>query len=150
MDLDIQVSKLKLLKATHTSQIYRLESDMAKRSPMEITATKERVAGLKVDLEAVKPYLNQDKDEFVITIGEKTYMDKKEAGTAILAACAGLKAVNTAGQIGEYHGFALVASYDTFNQTFMLTVKRQCSYTLEGGQDPLGNIQRINNALAGG
>ena len=149
MDLDIQVSKLKLLKASHTSQIYRLESDIAKRYPMEITATKERVAGLKADLEAVKPYLNQDKDEFVITIGEKTYTDKKEAGTAILAACAGLKAVNTAGQIGEYHGFALVASYDTFNQTFMLTVKRQCSYTIEVGKDPLGNIQRINNALAG-
>ena len=149
MDLDIQVSKLKLLKASHTSQIYRLESDIAKRYPMEITATKERVAGLKADLEAVKPYLNQDKDEFVITVGEKTYTDKKEAGTAILAACAGLKAVNTAGQIGEYHGFALVASYDTFNQTFMLTVKRQCSYTIEVGKDPLGNIQRINNALAG-
>ena len=149
MDLDIQVSKLKLLKANHTSQIYRLESDIAKRYPIEITATKERVAGLKADLEAVKPYLNQDKDEFVITIGEKTYTDKKEAGTAILAACAGLKAVNTAGQIGEYHGFALVASYDTFNQTFMLTVKRQCSYTIEVGKDPLGNIQRINNALAG-
>ena len=149
MDLDIQVSKLKLLKANHTSQIYRLESDIAKRYPMEITATKERVAGLKADLEAVKPYLNQDKDEFVITVGEKPYTDKKEAGTAILAACAGLKAVNTAGQIGEYHGFALVASYDTFNQTFMLTVKRQCSYTIEVGKDPLGNIQRINNALAG-
>ena len=149
MDLDIQVSKLKLLKANHTSQIYRLESDIAKRYPMEITATKERVAGLKADLEAVKPYLNQDKEEFVITIGEKTYTDKKEAGTAILAACAGLKAVNTAGRIGEYHGFALVASYDTFNQTFMLTVKRQCSYTMEVGKDPLGNIQRINNALAG-
>ena len=149
MDLDIQVSKLKLLKANHTSQIYRLESDIAKRYPMEITATKERVAGLKADLEAVKPYLNQDKEEFVITIGEKTYTDKKEAGTAILAACAGLKAVNTAGRIGEYHGFALVASYDTFNQTFMLTVKRQCSYTIEIGKDPLGNIQRINNALAG-
>ena len=149
MDLDIQVSKLKLLKANHTSQIYRLESDIAKRYPIEITATKERVAGLKADLEAVKPYLDQDKDEFVITVGEKTYTDKKEAGTAILAACAGLKAVNTAGQIGDYHGFALVASYDTFNQTFMLTVKRQCSYTMEVGKDPLGNIQRINNALAG-
>lgn len=148
MDLDIQVSKLKLLKANHTSQIYRLESDIAKRYPMEITATKERVAGLKADLEAVKPYLDQDKEDFTITVGEKTYTDKKEAGTAILAACAGLKAVNTSGQIGEYHGFALMASYDTFNQKFMLTVKRQCSYTIEVGKDSLGNIQRINNALA--
>ena len=148
MDLDIQVSKLKLLKASHTSQIYRLESDIAKRYPMEIAATKERVAGLKADLEAVKPYLEQDKDDFVMTVGGKTYTDKKEAGTAIVAACAGMKAVNTAGQIGEYHGFELVASYDTFDQKFMLTIKRQCSYTIEVGKDPLGNIQRINNALA--
>ena len=148
MDLDIQVSKLKLLKASHTSQIYRLESDIAKRYPMEIAAAKERVAGLKADLEAVKPYLEQDKDEFVMKVGGKTYTDKKEAGTAIVAACAGMKAVNTAGQIGEYHGFALVASYDTFNQKFMLMVKRQCSYTIEVGKDPLGNIQRINNVLA--
>ena len=148
MDLDIQVSKLKLLKASHTSQIYRLESDIAKRYPMEIAATKERVAGLKADLEAVKPYLEQDKDDFVMTVGGKTYTDKKEAGTAIVAACAGMKAVNSAGQIGEYHGFALVASYDTFDQKFMLTVKRQCSYTIEVGKDPLGNIQRINNVLA--
>ena len=148
MDLDIQVSKLKLLKASHTSQIYRMESDIAKRYPMEIAATKERVAGLKADLEAVKPYLEQDKDDFVMTVGGKTYTDKKEAGTAIVAACAGMKAVNTAGQIGEYHGFELVASYDTFDQKFMLTIKRQCSYTLEVGKDPLGNIQRINNALA--
>ena len=106
------------------------------------------MAGQKADLEAVKPYLDQDKEDFTITVGEKTYTDKKEAGTAILAACAGLKAVNTSGQIGEYHGFALMASYDTFNQKFMLTVKRQCSYTIEVGKDPLGNIQRINNALA--
>ena len=67
------MSKLKLLKASHTSQIYRLESDIAKRYPMEITATKERVAGLKADLEAVKPYLDQDKDEFVITVARSCF-----------------------------------------------------------------------------
>ena len=153
MDLDIQVSKLKLLKANHTSQIYRLESDIARRYPMEIAATKERVEGLRADLEAVKPILAQEKDKedaaFTMTVGGKVYTDKKEAGTALIAACAGLKAVNTSGQVGEYHGFQLNASYDAFNQKFMLTIKRQCSYTIEIGKDPLGNLQRITNALAG-
>ncbi|MCD8129681.1 MAG: SNF2-related protein [Lachnospiraceae bacterium] len=149
MDLDIQVSKLKLLKASHTSQIYRLESDIAKRYPMEIAATKERIAGLKSDLAAAKPILEQDKDHFQMVVGGKNYTDRKEAGLAIIAACAGLKAVNTSGQIGEYQGFAMTASFDSFNQKYMLTIKRQCSYTIEVGKDALGNIQRINNALAG-
>ncbi|MCD8336387.1 MAG: DEAD/DEAH box helicase family protein [Lachnospiraceae bacterium] len=147
MDLDIQVSKLKLLKASHTSQIYRLESDIAKRYPMEIAATKERIAGLKSDLVVAKPVLEQDKDHFRMMVGGKTYTDRKEAGLAIIAACAGLKAVSAAGQIGEYQGFAMTASFDSFDQKFMLTLKRQCSYTIEVGKDAYGNIQRINNAL---
>lgn len=149
MDLDIQVSKLKLLKSSHTSQIYRLESDIAKRYPKEIAATKERIAGLKSDLEVAKPILEQDKDHFQMVIGGKTFTDKKEAGVATTAACAGLKAVNTTGQIGEYQGFTMTANFDMLNQKHMLTLKRQCSYTIEVGKDALGNIQRINNAIAG-
>lgn len=149
MDLDIQVSKLKLLKSSHTSQIYRLESDIAKRYPKEIAATKERIAGLKSDLKVAKPILEQDKDSFRMVVGGKTFTDKKEAGVAITAACAGLKAVNTTGQIGEYQGFTMTASFDMLNQKYMLTLKRQCSYTIEVGKDALGNIQRVNNAIAG-
>ncbi|MCC8102109.1 MAG: N-6 DNA methylase [Clostridiales bacterium] len=149
MDLDIQVSRLKLLKANHTSQVYRLESDIAKRYPMEIAATKERIAGLRSDLAAAKPVLGQDKDQFQMVVGGKAYTDRKEAGLAIIAACAGLKAVNTAGQIGEYQGFAMTAGFDSFSHVFLLTLKRQCSYTVEVGKDAYGNIQRIQNALAG-
>lgn len=148
-DLDIQVSKLKLLKANHTNQIYRLESDIAKSYPMQITATKERIAGLASDLEAAKPILLKEKDQFSMLIGGKTYTDRKEAGTALIAACAGLKAVKSEGVIGEYQGFSLNASFDSFNQQYKVTIKRQCSYTIEVGKDALGNIQRINNALAG-
>ena len=151
MDLDIQVSKLKLLKANHTSQKYRLETEIARNYPVKITALKERIAGLRADAEAVKPLLEKDKekDDFSIVIGGKTYTDRKEAGTAIIAACAGLKAVKTAGQIGEFHGFILSANFDSFNQTYQLTIKRQCSYQIEVGKDPLGNLQRISNALSG-
>lgn len=151
MDLDIQVSKLKLMKASHTSQKYRLETDIARNYPVQITAQKERIAGLKADAEAVKPVLDKEKekDDFAMVIGGKTYTDRKEAGTAIIAACAGLKAVKSAGQIGEFHGFNLAANFDSFYQKYMLTIKRQCSYQIEVGKDPLGNLQRISNALAG-
>ena len=149
MDLDIQVSKLKLMKANHTSAKYRLETDIARTYPVQITATKERIAGLKADLAAVKPILEQDKDHFQMVIGGKEFTDRKEAGTALIAACAGLKAVNTNGKVGEYQGFSLTASFDSFHQTYQLTIKRQCSYTVEIGKDALGNIQRITNALSG-
>ena len=150
MDLDIQVSKLKLMKANHTSQKYRLETDIAKNYPVQIAAQKEQIAGLRADREAVKPILEEkEKDNFSMMIGGKTYTDRKEAGTAILAACAGLKAVKSNGQIGEFHGFSLNASYDSFYQTYKLTIKRQCSYQIEIGKDVLGNLQRISNALTG-
>ena len=148
MDLDIQVSKLKLMRANHTSQIYSLESDIARRYPAEITAAKERIAGLKADLAAAKPLLEQDKEKFSITVEDRVYTDRKEAGSAILAACAAMKIAKTEGQIADLGGFAISSRFDAFAQTFKLTIKRQSSYTIELGSDPAGNIQRILNALA--
>jgi N12 class adenine-specific DNA methylase/adenine-specific DNA methylase/uncharacterized membrane-anchored protein YhcB (DUF1043 family) len=148
MDLDIQVSKLKLMRANHTSQIYSLESDIARRYPAEITAAKERIAGLKADLAVAKPLLEQDKEKFSITVEDRVYTDRKEAGSAILAACAAMKIAKTEGQIADLGGFAISSRFDAFAQTFKLTIKRQGSYTIELGSDPAGNIQRILNALA--
>ena len=148
MDLDIQVSKLKLMRANHTSQIYSLESDIARRYPAEITAAKERIAGLKADLAVAKPLLEQDKEKFSITVEDRVYTDRKEAGSAILAACAAMKIAKTEGQIANLGGFAISSRFDAFAQTFKLTIKRQSSYTIELGSDPAGNIQRILNALA--
>ena len=133
MDLDVQVSKLKLLKANHTSQIYRLESDIAKRYPVQITALKEKIAGMRVDADVVKRIDLQDNDHFAMTVGGKLYTDKKEAGV---------------GQIGEYHGFALSSEYNFLSNTYTMTIKGKCSYKIEFGKDTLGNIQRIHNALS--
>ena len=148
MDLDVQVSKLKLLKANHTSQIYRLESDIAKNFPVQISALKERIAGMQVDSQVVKSVDLQDNDTFVMTVGNVLYEDKKEAGEALIAACAGLKTVSTGGKVGEYHGFTLSASYNMFSNAFELTIKGKCSYKLEIGKDPVGNMQRIHNTLS--
>lgn len=148
MDLDVRVSKLKLLKANHTSQIYRLESDIAKNFPVQISALKERIAGMQVDSQVVKSVDLQDNDTFAMTVGNVLYEDKKEAGEALIAACAGLKTVSTGGKVGEYHGFTLSASYNMFSNAFELTVKGKCSYKLEIGKDPVGNMQRIHNTLS--
>ena len=148
MDLDVQVCKLKLLKANHTSQIYRLESDIAKRYPVQITALKEKIAGMRVDADVVKGIDLQDNDHFAMTVGGKLYTDKKEAGVALISAASGLKSVKSAGQIGEYHGFALSSEYNFLSNTYTMTIKGKCSYKIEFGKDTLGNIQRIHNALS--
>ena len=151
MDLDIQVSKLKLMKANHTSQKYRLETDIARNYPAQIAATRERIEALKADASAAKPLLDKEKakDDFALTIGGKTYTDRKEAGTALIAACAGLKAVSKAGLIGQLQDFSLYTEFDGFKQQYILTIKRCGSYKIEVGKDALGNLQRIYNALAG-
>lgn len=107
MDLDIQVSKLKLLKANHTSQIYSLESDIARRYPREIAVAQGQIEALKTDMEAAKPLLAQDKDHFSMEISGKVYTERKEAGAAIIEACKALKAAGTEGRIGSYGAFEL-------------------------------------------
>ena len=149
MDLDIQVSKLKLLKANHTSQIYSLESDIARRYPREITAAKGQIEALKTDIEAAKPLLAQDKDHFAMEISGKVYTERKEAGAAIIEACKALKAAGTEGRIGSYGAFELHSRFDNFDKVFRLSIKGAWNYSMEVGKDPLGNILRVTNALAG-
>lgn len=149
MDLDIQVSKLKLLKANHTSQIYSLESDIARRYPREIAAAKGQIEALKTDIEAAKPLLAQDKDHFAMEISGKVYTERKEAGAAIIEACKALKAAGTEGRIGSYGAFELHSRFDNFDKVFRLSIKGAWNYSMEVGKDPLGNILRVTNALAG-
>ena len=80
MDLDVQVSKQKLLKANHTSQIYRLESDIAKNFPVQISALKERIAGMQVDSQVVKSVDLQDNDTFAMTVGNVLRSEERRVG----------------------------------------------------------------------
>ena len=149
MDLDIQVSKLKLLKANHTSQIYSLESDIARRYPREIAVAQGQIEALKTDMEAAKPLLAQDKDHFSMEISGKVYTERKEAGAAIIEACKALKAAGTEGRIGSYGAFELHSRFDNFDKVFRLSIKGAWNYSMEVGKDPQGNILRVTNALAG-
>ena len=147
MDLDIQVSKLKLMKANHTSQKYRLEDNIAKHYPQQITILKERISGLQADIQTAKANLPADKEFFSMRVGNKVYTDKKEAGTALVEMCKEIKSVNAPAVIGEYAGFKMAVSFDSFNHKFVMNIKGQLSHNLEIGVDPLGNISRINHAL---
>ena len=147
MDLDIQVSKLKLMKANHTSQKYRLEDNIAKHYPQQITILKERISGLQADIQTAKTNLPADKEFFSMRVGNKVYTDKKEAGTALVEMCKEIKSVNAPVVIEEYAGFKMAVSFDSFNHKFVMNIKGQLSHNLEICVDPLGNISRINHAL---
>ena len=149
MDLDIQVSKLKLMKANHTSQKYRLEDDIAKRYPQQISALKEKIAGLKADIADYNAKKPVDKELFAMTVAGKTYEDRKEAGTALIAVCKEMKQANVPVAVGEYLGMKMSATFDSFSRKFSLTLKGNMSHSVDVGSDPSGNITRINNVLEG-
>lgn len=147
MDLDIQVSKLKLMKANHTSQKYRLEDNITQHYPHQIAVFKERIEGFTADMEKYAKNKPEDKEQFFMQVGGKLYTDKKEAGTAIIAMCKEIKGINASADVGEYLGFKLNVTFDSFNNKFVMNVKGAMSHPMEVGTDPLGNITRINNAL---
>ena len=150
MELDIQVSKLKLLKAEYTSQKYRLETDIARGYPAEIAVLKERIAGLTADKALAAPVFEkgEEEDRFVMEIGGRAYTDRKEAGEALISACRGLIKTDTEGRVGQFSGFSLTAYFDRLFARFILNIRGQCSRRIELGNDALGNMQRISNALA--
>ena len=147
MDLDIQVSKLKLMKANHTSQKYRLEDNITQHYPHQIAIFKERIEGFTADMEKYAKNKPEDKEQFFMQVGGKPYTDKKEAGTAIIAMCKEIKGINASADVGEYLGFKLNVTFDSFNNKFVMNVKGAMSHPMEVGSDPLGNITRINNVL---
>ena len=149
MDLDIQVSRLKLMKANHTSQIYRLEDNIAKNYPKQIEILQERIRGFQTDMETVRKNLPADKDNFSMKVGNRIFTDKKEAGTAILAMCQEMDSLQQTVEIGEYAGMRMKVTFDSFNRKFVMSLKGELSHNFELGSDAFGNITRLHNVLAG-
>ena len=149
MDLDIQVSRLKLMKANHTSQIYRLEDNIAKNYPKQIEILQERIRGFQTDMETVRKNLPVDKDNFSMKVGNRIFTDKKEAGTAILAMCQEMDSLQQMVEIGEYAGMRMKVTFDSFNRKFVMSLKGELSHNFELGSDAFGNITRLHNVLDG-
>jgi len=147
MDLDIQVSRLKLMKANHTSQKYRLEDNITQHYPQQIAHLKESIEGFSKDIQRYKRNKPLEKEDFSITVCGKEYSDKKEAGTALIAICKESKDIDASVDVGEYLGFSLKVKFDAFYRRFVLNVKGDMSHPIEIGVDPFGNLTRINNAL---
>ena len=147
-DLDIQVSKLKLMKANHTSQKYRLEDNITKHYPQQIAALQERIAGLENDIQTFEKYKGDtDKDTFRMCVANRMYFDKKDAGTAILNLCKDVKTTNERVDIGQFCGFKMSIAFDSFSNKFIMGLKDKISHNIELGVDVLGNLQRMTNAL---
>ena len=149
MDLDIEVSKLKLLKANHLSQKYALEDAISKGFPKQIAETQARIAGYGADIATVKENTHPNGDGFSpLTLAGVTYADKKEAGAALLTMCQTMLSPE-ATQIGSYRGLTLELSFDTFAREYRLTMIGQLRHTVTLGTDVFGNLQRMDNALEG-
>ena len=146
MDLDVQVAKLKVLKADHQSQKFRLEDKLLTKFPAEIQEQTAKIAALKSDAEvaAVHP---QGKEEFCgMTIKGVAYDEKKTAGERLVLACSELPNAEEK-VIGSYRGFELSLRFDTFRSEYQALLKGQRKYTVPLGTDPLGNIIRLDNSL---
>ena len=149
MDLDIEVSKLKLLKANHLSQKYALEDAISKGFPKQIAETQARIAGYGADIATVKENTHPNGDGFSpLTLAGVTYADKKEAGAALLTICQTMLSPE-ATQVGSYRGLTLELSFDTFAREYRLTMIGQLRHTVTLGTDVFGNLQRMDNALEG-
>ena len=149
MDLDIEVSKLKLLKSNHLSQKYALEDAISKGFPKQIAETQERIAGYGADIAAVKESTLPNADGFSpLALAGVTYADKKEAGAALLTMCQTMLSPE-ATQVGSYRGLTLELSFSSFEQEYRLTMIGQLRHTVTLGTDVFGNLQRMDNALEG-
>ena len=146
MDLDVQVAKLKVLKADHQSQKFRLQDKLLTKFPADIQETNAHIAGLKADaqLAAAHP---QGTEEFCgMTIKGVAYDEKKTAGERLVLACSELPNAEEK-VIGSYRGFELSLRFDTFRSEYQALLKGQRKYTVPLGTDPLGNIIRLDNSL---
>ena len=149
MDLDIQVSKLKLLKANHTSQRYRLEDNIAQNYPKQIANLKKLLVGYEADIQTYQNNKPLDKESFTMKIGNKVFTNRKEAGVALIEICRNAKTSNLSTTIGEFLGFQVGVSFDSFFSKLSVTLKGKLKHEVEIGPDPLGNLQRISNHMDG-
>lgn len=144
MDLEIEVSRLKLVKANYLSQKYMLEDSLLKHYPREIRLTQERIKGYEMDIALYGRHKSEDFPGMLLY--GTHYEEKKEAGTAILEACKAMTSPEPK-EVGSYRGFTLLLSYDIVAKVFRMTLRGELSHTVELGSDIHGNIQRMENVL---
>ena len=146
MDLDVQVAKLKVLKADHQSQKFRLQDKLLTKFPADIRETNAYIAGVKADAQLAAAHPQVQEGFCGMTIKGVTYDEKKTAGERLVLACSELPNAEEK-VIGSYRGFELSLRFDTFRSEYQAILKGQRRYTVPLGTDPLGNIIRLDNSL---
>ena len=146
MDLDVQVAKLKVLKADHQSQKFRLQDKLLTKFPADIRETNAYIAGVKADAQLAAAHPQVQEGFCGMTIKGVTYDEKKTAGERLVLACSELPNAEEK-VIGSYRGFELSLRFDTFRSEYQALLKGQRKYTVPLGTDPLGNIIRLDNSL---
>ena len=149
MGLDVEVAKLKMLKASHQSQLYRLEDNLRLNFPKQIETAKAAIEGYRADVSRLEANtVNVSEGISPMTIGGGSYSERKEAGAAIIEACSKIKNVGQdKTKIGTYRGFEVLVSYDFHGSKYDCHLKGAMTHTIPLGTDPVGNITRIDNAL---
>ena len=147
-NLDMEVGKLNMLKASYLSQKYALEDMVLKKYPETITRLTERIAGYEQDLQLATAHRKPQEGFAGITILEQLYADKEAAGKAILDVCTKMTG-SDAVFLGQYRGFSLVLSYDGPSNEYRMTMKGTLSHTAVLGADVFGNLTRMDNVIDG-
>ena len=147
MDLDIDVARLKVLKADHQSQQYRMEDKLLKYFPAEIEKQTGYIRGFEADIQTVTAHPQIAEGFCGMEILGKHYIEKEDAGEMILAACKEMKTTEPI-PLGSYRGFQMELSFDSFRHDFDITLKGTVSHRVSLGTDARGNIIRLDNALS--
>ena len=147
MDLDVDVSRLRLMKADHQSKQFRLEDNLLKYFPEQIEQNKGYIRGLEADMATLAAHPHPEDGFAGMEIRGDTLVDKENAGAALLDACKEVKSSEPV-QIGSYRGFTMFVSFNAFEKQYELTLRGEMSHKAMLGSDPRGNLIRIDNALA--
>ena len=148
MDLDIEVARLKVLKADHMSQHFRLEDRLLKYFPAEIEKNQEIIRGITADIQTAAGHPHPADGFAGMKIGEASFTEKNDAGKAIIEACRNLKGDGPV-PLGEYRGFPTELCFNAFSKEFEVILKGALSYKVTLGEDARGNLIRMDNALSG-
>ena len=148
MDLDVDVARLKVLKADHQSQQYRLEDKLMKYFPAEIEKTQGFIKGFQSDIRTVAAHPLPEEGFCGMEVNDTRFTEKAEAGEAILAICKTNQSLEPV-PLGSYRGFKMELSYDSFQKEYQVLLKGEMTHRVPIGTSAAGNIQRLDNALAG-
>ena len=146
MDLDVDVARLKLMRANHQSQQYRLEDNLLRKFPEQIDEAKNMIAGLESDMQTLAAHPHPEDGFAGMEVKGDNLTDKDNAGAALLEACKEVKDLEPV-SVGSYRGFQMALTLENFGQDYILTLKGQMSHRVELGKDARGNLVRIDNAL---